>query len=154
MKTITCPHCSGLVELTGLMSDIREFHRKFEQEYVGPPRMLDPDAQDFRQNFMQEELDEYYLAVQDEDHDKALDSLVDLVYVALGTAHLHGYPFVAAWRNVHEKNMQKILARRAEDSARGYKYDVIKLEGWTPPDHTSILRAAEMGQSADLPSVK
>jgi len=40
----------------------------------------------------------------------AFDSLVDLCYVALGTAYLHRFPFNEGWDRVQAANMQKIRA--------------------------------------------
>ena len=76
------------------------------------------------------------LALSESLRKKVLDALVDLVYVALGTAYLHGFgpqKFNEAWRRVHEKNMEKIRAPSADHSKRGSAFDVIKPAGWTPP---------------------
>lgn len=127
--------------------DVECFHRMFEQFYVGKPRMLDDFMQNFRDRFLQEELDEYREATEGlaingynkPDSAKACDALVDLVYVALGTAHLHGYNFREAWRRVHRANMSKVLAGDAKLSQRGYAFDVIKPAGWKAPDHTDLV---------------
>lgn len=137
------------------MADIVAFHKKFEVDYAGPPRQLPTDLLDFRVKFLKEELREYeddanalacHLLTDKTDvanttHllEKQLDALVDLVYVALGTAHLHGFDFDEAWRRVHEANMKKIRTARAEDSKRGSTHDVVKPEGWEPPSHTDLV---------------
>lgn len=36
------------------------------------------------------------------------DSLVDIVYIAIGTAHAYGFDFDELWRLVHENNRSKI----------------------------------------------
>ena len=117
--------------MTDLMRDIQEFHEKFGLEYNGPPRNLPSDLEQFRTDFMREELAEYQTT-----HMKAkkLDALVDLVYVAIGTAYLHGFDFNEAWRRVHEANMKKVRAKRADQSKRGSTYDVVKPPGWQPPN--------------------
>lgn len=130
------------------VQDIEDFHKKFEQAYKGGPRMLPEDIQGFRSRFMEEELGEYEAAVDDmaERGENlsamalALDALVDLVYVALGTAHLHGFNFREAWRRVHTANMSKVLAKSADESKRGYALDVVKPVGWLPPDHSDLVR--------------
>ena len=71
-------------------------------------------------------------------------ALVDLVYVAIGTAHLHGFDFEEAWRRVHHANMQKIRTPNAEASTRGSKHDVIKPEGWEPPSHTDLVEVNDV----------
>lgn len=68
------------------------------------------------------------------------DSLIDLVYVALGTSFHHGVDFDEGWRRVHEANMKKVLARQPEDSKRGYKFDVVKPKGWIPPDLSDLVK--------------
>jgi predicted HAD superfamily Cof-like phosphohydrolase len=133
--------------------DIREFHIKFGIAYDGPPRPLSPDLKDFRVRFLAEELCEYagvpaitktliQAALKEKQRDVPLadqfDALIDLVYVALGTAHLHGFPFPNGWAMVHAANMRKIRAPSAEHSTRGHAADVIKPEGW---QHPNISRA-------------
>lgn len=142
-----------------MMKDILDFHRKFGIEYEGKPRMLDPELYSFRSRFMREEYREYILSTEGLINElsmvvrdpgmivihmeKALDALVDLVYVALGTAHLHGFDFNEAWRRVHAANMKKIRAPNAEASmaatGRGHAADVIKPPGWEPPSHKDLV---------------
>ena len=118
--------------------DIVDFHRKFGLEYVGPPRALVPDMSEFRIKFLQEELDEYKQAVKDCDLEKQCDSLIDLVYVALGTAHLQGFPFQAGWQRVQDANMAKVRGTK-RTSPRGSTYDVVKPRGWIPPSLTDLV---------------
>jgi predicted HAD superfamily Cof-like phosphohydrolase len=93
-----------------MLNDIKEFHEKFALTYDGPPTDLPVLLSNFRIKFMQEELDEYLLAATKNDLAGQLDALVDLVYVALGTAYLQGLPFQAAWDEVHACNMRKVKA--------------------------------------------
>ena len=122
-----------------MYADIIDFHRQFRLGYEGKPRTLPEDLFQFRLKFLKEELEEYDIAHGEGNKAKQLDALVDLVYVALGTADLHGFDFDEAWRRVHEANMKKVRALRASDSARGSIYDVIKPTGWVPPDHTDLV---------------
>lgn len=127
-----------------MVADIRDFHEKFGLEYNGKPRMLVRELSDFRRKFMLEEFKEYCDATDDARTslqyneavapylEQMLDGLVDLVYVALGTAHLHGFDFNEAWRRVHEANMKKVRAERPEQSKRGTTFDVVKPPGWKP----------------------
>src|SRR5512139_697373 len=118
-----------------MMECIQDFHEKFGLEYLGTPRFLDLDMSEFRIKFMQEELDEYKTARSDGDLEKQLDALVDLMYVALGTAYLHGFDIAEAFYRVHKANMNKVrVSRETEDlSTRKSQYDVVKPEGWVPP---------------------
>src|SRR5581483_5515540 len=65
--------------------DVASFHSKFGVPMAQAPSFLDAEANEFRQKFMQEELDEYREAYENGDMLKAADALVDLVYVAMGT---------------------------------------------------------------------
>lgn len=123
-----------------LFRDIAQFHRKFFLPPVAPvPSQLPVDMAEFRAKFMQEEVDEYKKAVAEGDLEGQLDALVDLVYVAMGTAYLQGLPFNCAWDRVQAANMAKIRAVRESDSKRGSLYDVVKPEGWTPPRHLDLI---------------
>jgi predicted HAD superfamily Cof-like phosphohydrolase len=121
--------------------DIEEFHKKFAQAYNGPPRTLPADLFSFRDKFLGEEHEEYGEGHREGDKAKQLDALVDLVYVALGTSYLHGFDFREAWRRVHRANMSKVLANPEGDtrSHRDVKFDIVKPEGWLPPNHDDLV---------------
>lgn len=125
--------------VVGLTSDIRDFHQKFGLEYDGPPRPLDQEMSDFRVKFMQEELDEYRTAVYAGDLPKQFDALIDLIYVALGTSYLQGFPFAKGWAEVQAANMRKVRADEAGQSKRSSTLDVVKPVGWVGPDIDSII---------------
>jgi predicted HAD superfamily Cof-like phosphohydrolase len=141
------------------VADIADFHEKFGLEYKGKPRLLGPRLAAFRIGFMLEELQQEYETTSDEIHESIaaekpnviedipaalenqLDALVDLVYVALGTAYLHGFDFRTAWRRVHHANMQKVKAE--PDDTRGKRdtaFDVVKPAGWTAPSHADLVK--------------
>ena len=123
-----------------MLEDIKEFHEKFNLVGVIKPGLLPADIVQFRIKFLQEELDEYITATAHGDIAGQLDALVDLVYVALGTAYLAGLPFQVAWDEVHACNMRKVKAgTNGEGSKRGSPHDVIKPEGWQGPDYSKIL---------------
>ncbi len=118
-----------------LFQDIIDFHKHYGLEGSAKPRpMISYNLQNARIIHMHEELHEYMKSVQKDDMLNALDALVDLVYVALGTAYFHGFDFNEAWRRVHEANMRKVRVDAAENSKRGTKFDVVKPEGWIGPD--------------------
>lgn len=147
--------------------DVGKFHEKFELDNVthrGPgPRLDNEELIRFRLNFMLEELLEFaeahnYVigfhpqkgkfefnlpgpnaAASSIDREKSFDSLLDLAYVVFGTAHVLGYPWHEGWAEVQRANMTKERVQRAEDSARGSTFDVIKPKGWTPPGIQTIL---------------
>lgn len=126
--------------MTDLYRDIAAFHEKFKLAPVsGSPGSLAPEVVAFRIGFMKEELAEFEKAVVSGDAEGQLDALVDLVYVALGTAYLSRFPFVTAWERVHYANMQKVRAEKAEDSKRGASFDVVKPLGWKAPTHDDLV---------------
>jgi hypothetical protein len=156
--------------------DVGAFHEKFElpnlNDGSGCAGRLDHLTNEeldrlikFRIHFMAEELHEFSVAAGDLDHEKMFDALLDLVYVAMGTAHLFGYPWEAGWDEVQRANMTKercVVDHRFEDSghpvdldacdhegcgkprkahsSRGSNLDVIKPAGWTGPDLKSVLK--------------
>lgn len=142
------------------VEDIALFHEKFGLEYSGPPRSLDHQLSIFRTGFINEEFNEYcahdakaFSAKLDHKPDLAeyayqlegmLDALVDLVYVALGTAYLHGFDFKEAWRRVQTANMAKVRAKHSSESKRGSTYDVVKPEGWQAPSHIDLVEENDL----------
>lgn len=152
---------------------VGDFHKKFGVPvYDGEqPTMIHGAMLEFRIKFMIEELREYAEAcgynLEVNVHRRylpngrslplAADSLVDLSYVVLGTAHLHNLPWPALFAEVQRANMSKIrcginhLAIGEPNcetcgkpsvlhSKRGSELDVIKPPGWTPPDIDGVLR--------------
>jgi len=115
-------------------SDIRVFHRKFGLLYSGPPRTLPRELFDFRFKFMMEELGEYYTAVESGTREQMFDALLDLVYVAVGTCHLHGFPFNEGWQRVQRANMKKVRGK-----SKRSKVDVIKPKGWVHPNLSDLV---------------
>lgn len=137
-----------------LFDDVRDFNFKFGLPHDRDgrePQMLEPSVEDFRVKFMQEELDEFVLACERHllGHSGALaeaaDALVDLVYVALGTAHMMAVPFDECWAEVQRANMQKVRASGADDprTKRSHSLDIVKPDGWRPPDIEGVLRRTE-----------
>lgn len=115
--------------------DVAAFNTKFDLSTKVGPQPWDDTLIEFRARFLQEELDEFNEGVEEHDHAKMADALIDLVYVALGTALVLGYPWQALWDDVQRANMSKERAARdGSNSARGSAWDVVKPEGWRPPE--------------------
>jgi predicted HAD superfamily Cof-like phosphohydrolase len=130
--------------MSNLFKDVGLFHEKFGLDNVKDkiqPHSLDHSVYQFRIHFMQEELDEFVDAWANNDLPKMADALVDLVYVALGTAHLMHIPFNDVWDEVQRANMAKVRANGADDprSTRKHTLDVVKPAGWQPPDVKAVL---------------
>lgn len=154
------------------------FHRKFDlptSSSLIKPGYVSPDLRDFRLKFLLEELGElaegyglelrYKLTEKEnatQDLPKIADALVDLVYVALGTAHFHGFPWEALFAEVQRANITKVRCGidhkfvesgegsdtckcgepQHAHSLRGSAHDVIKPRGWTGPAIIEVLMRA------------
>jgi hypothetical protein len=121
-----------------MIGNVAEFHEKFGLP-LGQQDVLTDDqhAQEFRLKFLQEELDELGEALATGDRVKAFDALLDLAYVAYGTALFLGVDpaqWHAGMHAVHSANMAKERVQRAEDSKRGSTFDVRKPVGWVGPE--------------------
>jgi predicted HAD superfamily Cof-like phosphohydrolase len=124
--------------------DVQDFHDKFAVPLASKPQLLDTEPYNFRLGFMQEELQEFVQAHHDNDLPIAFDSLIDLVYVAYGTAQMMGCTpamWNEMWTAVQNANMSKVRAASAADSKRGTQLDVVKPAGWVSPDaaHKEII---------------
>ena len=78
-------------------ADVVAFHRKFgladeTVPFEPGPRVIPDGYLEFRRKFMQEELDEFIEGMREGNHAKMFDALLDLTYVAAGTALGMGYP--------------------------------------------------------------
>lgn len=123
--------------------DVALFHERFDVPVPATPHLLNEDALSFRIKFLQEELDEFVLDHTKEDLPNCLDAMVDLCYVAMGTASMMGITpeqWDQAWKEVQRANMSKVRAISASDSKRGSALDVIKPEGWRGPDYSFLPR--------------
>jgi len=164
-RCLSCYTGSDCVDFIG---DVEAFHIKFNhaRSETGLPRMLPQDLHDFRVKFHKEETGEYdsgYDVLLGEqsmngEHDEEtvvqaladqLDALVDSAWVILGTAEIQfgAARFREAWQRVVEKNMQKVTKLAATEghveTGRNPKFDIVKPPGWTPPDHTDLVRDHE-----------
>ena len=125
--------------MTDLLKDIDNFHKKYgfeKNEKIDIPD--NNELINFRTAFLMEELAEYTNAITKKDAAGALDALVDIVYIALGTAWLFNLPFEKAWNEVQKANMSKIRAKD-KTGKRGTKFDVIKPKDWKAPNIEKII---------------
>ena len=134
-------HIAGFKE----RRDVLAFQQKFEVPMASKPQFLQEEAFQFRLKFMQEELNEFEDGHITGDMHEAADALVDLAYVLHGTALMMGLPWPMLWDEVQRANMAKVRAKHAGESKRGSALDVVKPEGWTPPDHTAALGTGPWG---------
>lgn len=116
--------------------DVMKFHQKFGIATPEGVQSLAADVAEFRQKFLHEELREFAEAHGAADVVGAVDALIDLVYVAYGTALLMGVTpeqWAKCWAAVQEANMSKVRCESAAESKRGHSLDVRKPEGWVAP---------------------
>lgn len=127
---------------TSMFEDVEDFNNKFGLPTARPGVICQfpaPEVLVYRDRFLAEELNEYRLAVNAGDLSGALDALVDLAYVVLGTAHFYGAPFDKLWDEVQRANMAKERGINDARHKRGAAEGVRKPAGWTPPDITGII---------------
>jgi predicted HAD superfamily Cof-like phosphohydrolase len=125
--------------MTDILKDIDNFHKKYgfeKNEKIDIPD--NSELINFRTAFLMEELAEYTNAITKKDAAGALDALVDIVYIALGTAWLFNLPFEKAWNEVQKANMSKIRAKD-KTGKRGTKFDVVKPKDWKAPNIEKII---------------
>ncbi len=142
------------------MSDFQsvgDFHRKFGLPAVGhedpvDPQLIDDEMFLLRVQMIQEELQEMIAGHRARDIAAVADAIADLVYFAHGTAHLYGIPFDEVFAEVQRANMQKERSTGDNDgrSKRVSKFDVVKPEGWTPPDINGVIEQARRMTSMRL----
>lgn len=119
--------------------DVIDFHNKYGLVYTGTVRPLDKSTQAYRIHFLEEELNEFIQSANLDDTVGMADALIDIVYVAMGTAYMMGLPWQKLWDEVQRTNMNKIRATDANQSKRKNLLDVIKPEGWEPPNLKAII---------------
>lgn len=138
--------------------DVLRFHQKLDLPVRDEVIIPEQGELQHRLDFMNEELDEFrraYMLLYANDGSNGprsmniadkqaintmaniADALVDLVYVAMGTAIQLGLPWQQLWDKVQKANMQKI---RELDNETGHKLGVKKPAGWNPPDQANVLR--------------
>jgi predicted HAD superfamily Cof-like phosphohydrolase len=123
----------------GMFEDVEKFHRRFGLPVAGrgaPCAPMDTMTAEYRLNFLREELVEFQVALARGRLDDQLDALVDLAWVAMGTAHYMGAPFQEAWDLVAAANMRKVrkTVEVPGDHKRGTAEVIRKPFGWEPPD--------------------
>lgn len=122
---------------------VGQFHDKMGLANANdtPPRLLTHDQFKFRTAFLAEELIEFVECHGLADLPGCADALVDLAWVAMGTAHLMGVPFDACLKHVFDANMQKRPWKEGDKikPRNNTAGEIVKPEGWQAPDHFEAL---------------
>jgi predicted HAD superfamily Cof-like phosphohydrolase len=122
--------------------DVMDFHIKYQVPLKSTPQLLSGDEKVFRINFLKEELKEFEKAHEEGNLEDAIDALIDLAYVTFGAAQFMGIStdqWLEHWNEVQRANMEKVMVESADDSKRGYKFDIKKPASWVGPNHTPII---------------
>ena len=127
-----------------MFKDVKDFHQKFGLLCHDTPGHLSRRKLGERIEFLSEELNEFIEACKTQDLAEQADALVDLVYVALGTAVMLGLPWDELWADVQRANMAKVRGV----GKRGHAVDCVKPPGWSPPQGHAILLAAGYDQAS------
>lgn len=131
-----------------MFDDVADFHTVvLQDEQPELPTLVSELYALERFRFLNEEADEYYKAAMGADMVGAVDGLLDVIYVALGTLWKMGLSnesFTLAWNAVQNANMRKLRGI----GPRGNSVDAIKPEGWYGPEREI---AAAIGKTIDPP---
>ncbi|MEU6610533.1 MazG nucleotide pyrophosphohydrolase domain-containing protein [Streptomyces shenzhenensis] len=117
---------------------VREFHLAFGLDARSTPSEVSPELAAHRGELLAEEAAEVAEVSVAGPLDRLAHELADVVYVAYGTALVHGIDLDAVLAEVHRSNMSKLgpdgqVARRADGK-------VLKGEHYEAPDVSAVLR--------------
>lgn len=116
--------------MTSYFEKVRDFHIEILNVQDSAPHLLSPRDMGHRVAFMEEELAEMSESFVNGDITGVADALADLIYVALGTAHMMGLPMNQIFDAVHSANMRKVRGK----TKRGVECDAAKPAGWVGPE--------------------
>ncbi len=129
----------------GMVEDVRDFHRKFGQTIGEKPSLPLPDSSlmKFRLALIEEEYQEMWEALghgpdKVQDFPKAVDGVLDLVWVLLGTLVSFGVDPRPAWNEIAKTNMAK------EGGALRGDGKILKPQGWVPPDIETAIKSGNI----------
>ncbi|MGP2439973.1 MazG nucleotide pyrophosphohydrolase domain-containing protein [Streptomyces sp. JW3] len=123
---------------------VRAFHRTFGLDTRDTPARVDPRLAAHRGELLAEEAAEVAEVSVEGPLDHLAHELADVVYVAYGTALVHGIDLDAVIAEIHRSNMTKLgpegqISRRADGKVlKGEHYEapdvagVLRRQGWTP----------------------
>lgn len=112
--------------------DVYRFHRKFGFAAPDRPTVPGPDLAAQRHRLLQSEVLELPRASEQGDLAGCLGEIIDVIYIALGTAVAFGLSVDAAWDAIHAANMRKY-----PNPEPGGK--PLKPPGWTKPNLARLI---------------
>lgn len=124
----------NLIDNCDLVDDVKAMHDRFGVRDVvkqfSATQLKEFLA--FRILFLQEECSEL---IEAQSAENAVDALIDLVVVAIGTLDLLQVDIAKAWKCVHNANMAKQVGVNPNRPNPLGLPDLVKPEGWTAPNH-------------------
>ncbi len=87
---------------------VKKFMETFGQEVKSRPSFSSKKINELRYNLIKEELDEFKLALDNNDLLEVADALTDILYVAYGAGHAFGINLDACFEEVQNSNMSKL----------------------------------------------
>lgn len=123
---------------------VRAFHHAFGLDARSTPTEVPPELAAHRGELLAEEAAEVAEVAVTGPLDRLAHELADVVYVAYGTALVHGIDLDAVLAEIHRSNMTKLgpdgsVSRRADGKVlKGEHYEapdvaeVLRKQGWTP----------------------
>lgn len=127
------------------VGDVEDLHAKFgglRERVAAMEPSVRREFWEFRVRFLEEELAELRTA---EDADAAVDALIDLCVVAIGTMDAFSVDARRAWEAVHRANAAKEPGSNPSRPNRFGLPDLVKPEGWTPPSHAGNVGLVPVG---------
>jgi predicted HAD superfamily Cof-like phosphohydrolase len=122
-----------------VIESVQEFQDIFKQPTSKTPTLTNSDNQKLRYDLAFEELEEYRQACQEGNMEEILDSLVDQLYILVGTANSHGLgkALFEGFKEVHRSNMTKL----DENGNPVFREDgkILKPKTFEKPDLKKIL---------------
>lgn len=121
------------------LKQVEEFQQVTNQIVNASPQLVDPKIAKLRYDIMIEEVNEYKDAVEKGDIVEIFDSLIDQLYVLLGTFNTHGlqHKLEEGFQEVHRSNMSKLDSNGKPIYQESGK--VGKSKHYSPPKLDSIL---------------
>ncbi|WP_030803285.1 MazG nucleotide pyrophosphohydrolase domain-containing protein [Streptomyces sp. NRRL F-2799] len=125
---------------------VSEFHRAFGLDARAIPTEISPELAAHRQELLAEEAAEVAEVSVTGPLDHLAQELADVVYVAYGTALVHGIDLDEVIAEIHRANMSKVgpsgeISRREDGKVlKGDHYRapdvsaVLRRQGWTPAE--------------------
>lgn len=136
--------CMWSYDMTNnLVNDIAVMHEKYG--VYAKVQAFDKDKLEtffkFRISFLEEELAELKNAKSADD---AVDALIDLCVVAIGTLDLFDVDASLAWNRVHCANMNKEVGIKASRPNELGLPDLVKPKDWVAPNHSDNIGLLRM----------